>query len=449
MDDLKDKKIAVLGAGVEGQSAAAYIQKHGGRAEVLDEKTDAFPDLRGFDLIFRSPGVQPTHPRVVEAITAEKPITSTINYFFTHSPTKNIIGVTGTKGKGTTSTLIHLMIKDGGITSFLGGNIGTPPLNFLDEVKPNDWVVLELSSFQLIDIAKNPHIAVVLMTTSEHLDWHATNEEYVAAKAMITMKQTSDDFLIANVDYEGSSQIAEKTNATRFNITIKNYTPQKNGCYIENGNIMFEQNSAKELVCSTNIIKLPGKHNWENVCAAVCAAKLAGIPSESIAKTLSSFAGLEHRLELVKEIRGVKYYNDSFSTTPETTVAAIRAFDQPKILILGGSTKHSDFTHLAEEIRTNKTVKVIIQGGKEWQQIKDAIGEKPAHIEYHEGASSMKEMVEQAANSAQAGDVVLLSPACASFDLFKNYKDRGEAFKEAVNSYHPTPGAVFVVHKDS
>lgn len=446
MIDLKDKKIAVLGAGVEGKSAAAYIRKHGGRAEVFDEKIEPFPDLTNFDIIFRSPGVAPTHPRVEEALRAGKKIASSINYFFAHSPTKNIIGVTGTKGKGTTSTLIHLMIQESHKTSFLGGNIGTPPLDFLDDVKASDWAVLELSSFQLIDITRNPHIAVVLMTTSEHLDWHATNEEYIAAKAKITTLQTKEDFLIANVDYQGSTKIASQTKATTFSVTIKNYTPQKNGCYVEDGMIVFEKDSQKETVCEVKIVKLPGRHNLENVCAAVAAAKLAGVSNEAIVKTLVSFSGLEHRLELVGEIKGVKYFNDSFSTTPETTIAAIHAFDGPKIVIIGGSTKHSDFSKLAELIRTDKTIKAIVQGGREWRQIKDVIGEKPEHLQYLEGATNMVEIVEKAASVAQAGDIVLLSPACASFDMFTNYKERGEKFKEAVRAIKPPPGAVFVLH---
>jgi UDP-N-acetylmuramoylalanine--D-glutamate ligase len=217
---------------------------------------------------------------------------------------------------------------------------------------------------------------------------------------------------------------------------------------VEDGKILFEQNSKNEEVCSINIVKLPGKHNLENVCAAVCTVKIAGIPSDAIIRTLQSFNGLEHRLELVAEFKGVKYYNDSFSTTPETTLAAIHAFDAPKILIIGGSTKRSDFSRLAEEIKTNKSIKAIVQGGKEWQQIKDAVGEKPEHLQYLEGAASLNEIVSKAAGAAQAGDVVLLSPACASFDMFKNYKERGEKFKEAVNAIRPTPGAVFIVHKD-
>lgn len=448
MDDLKDKKIVVLGAGIEGKSAAAYIEKHGGRAEVLDERIESFPDLSPYDLIFRSPGVQLTHPRVEEALKKGKKVTSTVNYFFEHSPTKNIIGVTGTKGKGTTSTLIHMMISASHKTSFLGGNIGTPPLDFLDDVKPDDWVVLELSSFQLMDITRNPHIAVVLMTTSEHLDWHATDEEYVAAKAKITTMQTAEDFLIANIDYENSTKIAEQTKATRFDVTVKNYTPQKNGCFIENGMIVFEKDGEKETVCEASLTKLPGKHNLENVCAGVAAAKLAAATNEGIIKTLASFSGLPHRLELVDEIKGVKYYNDSFSTTPETTIAAIRAFEEPpKIVIIGGSTKHSDFSKLAEVIKGDKTIKAIVQGGKEWQQIKDAIGEKPEHIQYLEGATSMTEIVQKAASVAKEGDVVLLSPACASFDMFANYKERGEKFKEAVRAIKPEPGAVFITHK--
>lgn len=448
MDDLKDKKIAVLGAGVEGQSTKAFIEKHGGRAELMDEKIESFPDLSPYDVIFRSPGVQITHPRVEEALKNGKTMTSSVNYFFEHSPTKNIIGVTGTKGKGTTSTLIHLMLQQDGKTSHLGGNIGTPTLDFMDDVKPNNWVVLELSSFQLIDITCNPHIAVVLMTTSEHLDWHATNDEYIAAKAKITTMQTEQDYLIANIDYEGSTKIAAQTKATTFGVTVKNYTPQKNGCYIEGEMIVFEKDSKKEAVCEVKLVKLPGKHNLENVCAAVAAAKLAGVTNEALIKTVASFSGLPHRLELIDEIKDVKYYNDSFSTTPETTIAAIHAFESPKILILGGSTKRSDFSKLGALIREDKTVKAIVQGGKEWQQIKDAIGEKPEHLQYLEGATSMSEIVKQAASVAQAGDVVLLSPACASFDMFANYKERGEKFGEAVRNSRPTPGAVFVIHKD-
>lgn len=449
MMNFKNKNIAVVGLGVEGLSSIQYLKKHRAKVTELDKnpavakasggkaRRNYLDGLDKFDLIVRSPGVKLSELINNHSSLIISKITSQTKLFFDLCPCP-IIGVTGTKGKGTTASLIYEMLKKEGRDVYLGGNIGKPPLEFLDKLTPQSIVVLELSSFQLQDLTKSPHIAVMLMTTSEHLDYHKDTKEYVDAKRNILSHQSSQDFAIVNRDYPASLESDIFSDGKIYYISRERQG--YDGCFVEGGSIWIQKNGnpstgsgqGKTRIISTSQIRIPGGHNLENACAASMAAYLAGVSFENIAAVLRSFKGLEHRLELVREHNGVRYFDDSFSTTPETAIAAIEAFKNPEILILGGSSKNSDFTELGKVISSKENIKAIIGIGIEWPRIKRMINDKGLRIKYVEGLKDMRSIIQSASSISEPGDVVLLTPACASFDMFKNYKDRGEQFKKEV-----------------
>ena len=425
-----DKKVAILGYGIEGQDAEKFLKSQGAEITILDKKNDEnyLNDLNHFDMVIRSPGVYRFLPEIVNAEKSGVGITSPIKIFFENCPSK-IIGVTGTKGKGTTSTLIYEMLKADGRNVFLGGNIGNSPLEFLRDLKSTSLAVLELSSFQLIDLTKSPHIAVILMITSEHLDWHKTSEEYQQAKLSIVAGQAENDFAIVNEDFENSKAFAAKTKGKVFFFSTKIKT---NGLYQKDGKIISNI-SGEEEVCKTSDIFIPGPHNVQNILAAATVAQILGVENKNIVNVAKTFKGLPHRLQLVAKISGVSYYNDSFSTTPETTIAAADAFKEPKVLILGGSSKNSDFKDLGQKINSDKSIKAIILIGAESKRIKSAINKAGGFAgTIIDGPVNMHQIVTKAQSLATAGDIVVLSPACASFDMFKNYRDRGDQFTREV-----------------
>lgn len=451
----KNKKVAVIGAGVEGLSSALWLDKQGADVTVLDRNEeieeikkirdkginynlgqDYLSNLGVYEVVVRSPGIRRNLPEILDAEKQGKIITSQTQIFFDLSPSP-IIGVTGTKGKGTTSALIYEMLKTEGLDVHLGGNIGTPPLDFLDKLMLESWVVLELSSFQLEDLKSSPHIAVILMITPEHLgidsvgtaNYHESMEEYVSAKRNILRNQTDKDYVIINRDYPASLESDVYAHGKIYQVS-REREASLDGCFTRQGRVIIRKDGKEEDVIEVSEILLPGKHNYENVCAASMAADLAGASLGSIASAIRQFKGLPHRLELVKEVKGIRYYDDSFSTTPETAIAAIEAFEDPEILILGGSHKDSDFTELGKVISERQNIKAIIGIGVEWERIKlQVISPK---LQVIEGLKSMEEVVQKASEIAEPGDVVLLSPACASFGMFRDYKERGELFKESV-----------------
>lgn len=454
--DFKGKKIGVLGLGIEGLSSALYLREKGAAVTVFDKQPEASFErerlkhleelgiafflgiepsshLQEFDMIVRSPGVK-IPPEVRDELTKKKvQITSQTQLFLELSPAR-VIGVTGTKGKGTTSALIYDMLKSSGIDAYLGGNIGTPPFSFLDALRENSVVVLELSSFQLSDVTKSPHIAVLLMIIPDHLHYHGDMSQYIDAKRNILKFQTAEDFAIINRDYIASNESDIHTAGTVYYVSRERPSTEQ-GCFIKDDAVWIRLKGAEWKIIDTKDVALPGKHNLENACAAAMAATLAGATKSEISQTLSSFKGLPHRIELVREVNDVHYYDDSIATNPESTIAAIESFDRPKILILGGVTEGSEFAALGQAIAKDRTIKAIIGIGKEWPTIKAAIEKaKPfEHLLFIEGATSMEQVVQAAAKLARPGDVVLLSPACKSFDMFKSYQDRGDQFKEAVN----------------
>jgi UDP-N-acetylmuramoylalanine--D-glutamate ligase len=375
-------------------------------------------------LIIKTPGIPPTTKEIVEAKELGVVFTSQLEIFMKLCPCKTI-GVTGTKGKGTTSTLIYEILRNSGEDVYLGGNIGLPAIGFLTELDRKSIVVLELSSFQLQVLSQSPNIAVVLNITSEHLNYHKSVDEYRESKSNIVKYQTTNDSVVVNADYQVPVSLAEQTNARKYFVSKKKET---NGCFVnQNDEIVIMADGAEVVLAQASELLLRGRHNLENVTAASMAAFLAGARPGIIAETIKSFRGLEHRLELIAEIKSVKFYNDSFSTVPETAIAAIDSFSEPIILILGGSYKGSDYKELGKKI-ADSTVKAVVLIGEMAEEISKSIPEtfKGERIS---GLTRMEDVVNKASEIAEAGDVVLLSPACASFDLFKNYKDRGEQFK--------------------
>ena len=458
IEDLKNKLVAVLGYGQEGKAVAAYLLKHGIKPVLFDQKPwaewgeedqnaiktlkinfifgpEAFLELKGFDVAFRSPGIRISDVGQARGLL-NKPnkttiFTSQTKWFFNNCPGK-IIGVTGTKGKGTTSAMIYEMLKAGKFMTHLTGNIGmVQPLEILDALSADDFIVYELSSFQLQDLDKSPRIGVVLMVTSEHLDYHKNISEYHKAKAAITKFQSADDFSIINHDFPASKSIGALGKGKKLYFSRQEQT--KEDCFIKNDEVVIPGSNFKFPITK---LQLKGRHNLENVCAASLAAFAVGCNAGAVKKVLGNFKGLEHRLEFVAEKQGIEFYNDSFSTTPETAIAAIESFSEPLIVILGGSSKKSNFSALAKTVVNAKNIKSIILIGQEAGKIKDSLLKAGfSKQKFLEGAGSMPEIFEQVKATAKAGDVVLLSPACASFDMFPNYKNRGEQFKKCVKKW--------------
>lgn len=407
-------KVAIVGYGVEGKSAEAYWRAQGADVTICD--TDS--DLGGYDLLVRSPGVHPGK------LPEGAKVTSVTNEFMAVRPAP-IFGVTGTKGKGTTSSLLAEMLKAAGKTVHLGGNIGVPALDLLDNIQPDDIVVLELSSFQLMDAKKSPHVAVCLMIAPEHLDYHSDEQEYWDAKGNIFAHQGTNDIAIYNKNNQMAMDLAYTSGGTKIPYDAEGV--DMSGAYVLDGTIWYQDNR----ICSVSDVALLGRHNLQNVCAALAAAWHETQDVEAIARAIREFKGLPYRLQDVGTVNGVRYVNDSIGTTPESTIAAVQAFAEPKVLILGGSDKGAGFTEMAKAITGANVTKVIMIG-----QTADQITSELQLAGYPDGqikrAASLQQAVQLCAQLAEAGEVVLLSPACASFDMFESYKDRGDQFNAAV-----------------
>lgn len=456
MNNYNGKKVAIIGISVEGVDSALFFHEQGAVVGCFDRKPldalgnvvsllpqdisyhtgpDAMKDLSSYDIIVRSPGVHPKLPELVQERLNGKIVTSLTQLFLEHCPAP-VIGVTGTKGKGTTSTLIYEMLTKGGKSVYLGGNVGVPLLSKVTRMKKTDWVVLELSSFQLEDVTISPHIAVVLKITQDHLanfdtqasNFHETREHYVLAKKPIVLYQTEQDIAILQKDDPTSSSFAQGTKAKILFFSRSNTAD----AFVDGDSVFVQLNGKAEKVVSLPDIKLRGKHNLENIAAATLASIQAGVDLGSIQHAAREFKGLPYRLEEVGVKHGVTYINDSFSTVPDTTIAAIEAFSEPKVLIVGGSEKGADFHELGVSI-ANHSVKCVIVIGDMTKRITDAVTAAGFTGQVIPGLGSMHDIVVKASEVSAYGDVVLLSPACASFDMFKNYKDRGEQFRYEVS----------------
>ncbi len=428
-------KIAILGYDIEGRASYAYFAAQGHELTICDQNPEVvvpantpnvlgehyLDDLDRFDLLIRTAGLPPKLILEKNPDVAGK-ITTQLNEFLRVCPSRSIIGITGTKGKGTTSALIAGMLEAAGKDVRLGGNIGVPPLTFLDKLTPQSWVVLELSSFQLIDLKASPHIGVCLMVVPEHLDWHLDTDEYIQSKSQLFANQTQSGIAIYFAENKVSKQIAATGNGQK----IPYYTPP--GAVVDNGAVGING----QAICRTDELKLLGAHNWQNVCAAVTAAWQVTQDISALRSVLTSFSGLPHRLELVRELNGVRYYDDSFGTTPETAIVAMEAFQQPEIVILGGRSKGIPFNKLAEFV-AKRNVKQVITIGETGPAIANLL-RRNGFGKVIDGGSNIQEIVSLAQKLADSGDVVLLSTACTSFDMFENYKQRGEKFTAAVQA---------------
>ncbi|HEX3095786.1 MAG TPA: UDP-N-acetylmuramoyl-L-alanine--D-glutamate ligase [Patescibacteria group bacterium] len=435
LTDLQSKNIAILGFGQEGQAVFSYLTKHGITATVLDKEQQGesyLNNLTEFDIIFRSPGIWRNTPQILEAEKQGKVITSQAKWFFENSPAK-IIGITGTKGKGTTSSLIYNILKASGKSAYLTGNIGkTQPLEILDELSDQAFVVYELSSFQLQDLTISPHIGVCLMVTSDHLNHHTDLDEYHSAKSSITAFQTAEDFAIYNIDYEASKAIGEKGDGAKLQISAQ--TKPAAGAYIDAkaNAIEIYQPSAASFTIDCSERKLRGNHNLENIAAAVLTSLNLGISKEVISEQIKSFAGLEHRLEFIGTFGEVSYYNDSISTVPETTIAAVKSFSEPIHLFLGGSDKGLHYDGLIAELLKQQNIASITLLGETGLTIKSELEKQNSSIPTFGPYTDFDLAITQTIARTKAGDIVLLSPASASFDMFNNYAERGHKFVELV-----------------
>lgn len=441
----KDYKVAILGFGVEGQDAARYFIGQKSIITVFDQKEESqvvmdewkakpikwvcgsgYLDrgLGGFDVIVRSPGVYRYKPEIVEAEKRGSRITSNTILFFEESEA-NIIAVTGTKGKGTTARMTQLGLENSGKSALLLGNIGTPMLNRIEDADAFDWVILELSSFQLIDLPYSPPIAVVTNITTDHLNWHKDRDEYIHAKENLWKHQKETETVVFNKDDATCVELAK--NASGRVVWFSTHIPVQQGAYVLDGNVYFNE----AVDGRTNELKVPGQHNVANALAALVGGAIAGGEPKKVWSGITEFAGSEYRLEQVAQINGVLYINDSAATTPEAAIVALQSFKQPKILVAGGSLKGVGFREFAMAV-VKENVKAVFLIGEAAEEIQIEIQKKKYAGEVITDLEDMREIVSKARSMAKSGDVVLLSPACASFGVFRDYKDRGEQFKEAV-----------------
>ena len=443
---LHQRRIALLGLGVENRALARFLHARQIPFAVCDGRDPTTPvegvqqwrigegyldDLTDFDLLFRTPGLPTLDPRLCTARRCGVEVSSQTRLFFQLCPAP-VLGITGTKGKGTTTALLHaLLATDPAARVFSGGNIGRPPLEFIDELQPTDRVVLELSSFQLQDLDQSPHIAVVLSVTEDHLDYHADRAEYVAAKKPVCRYQTPGDILIVNWDCPTARTFAKEGPAALWSFSTT--VPSIPGAWTTDGQLWACCPGAQPIaVCPVADLPLRGQHNWSNVAAAVAGALAFGAPATHFAEALRTFAGLPHRLEYVAERDGATYYNDSLATTVDAACAAIQAFDAPLLLIAGGASKGADFSALGAAIAAGN-VRAVLLIGQEAPRIAAALQRAGAGAVIHY-CRDLPQALDTARHLAQTGDVVLLSPACASFDQFASYAERGDLFKRLVRA---------------
>lgn len=426
-------KIAILGYGVEGASVYDYYhtQFPDARFVIYDNKQEpknklppgvefvgGVKDFKGItaDLAVKTPAIAPW----LVGVTGE--VTTMTREFMKRCPAP-IIGVTGSKGKGTTASLIKSILDAAGKKTWLVGNIGVGAFDVLDQIATDDIVVYELSSFQLWDADVSPHIAVVLGIEPEHLDVHRDMDDYVSAKANIARHQTANDIVIYNASNEYAASIATQSAAQKIAYPHDQYA------HIQGQSFYY----GEQELCPINTVKIPGAHNLENACAAIAAVWPWVQDGVVIAQGLGAFTGLPHRLKFVRETNGISYYDDSIGTTPGSAIAALHAFAEPKVMILGGSDKGSTYEHLAAEM-AKSNVRHTFLIGSEAPKIQAAIEATGVSDFTNLGTLvTMGEVVGAAQAAAKPGDVVILSPACASFDMFRNYADRGDQFIAAVN----------------
>ena len=413
---------AKLGALAEELEAAGAVLRLGdGYLQGLDQ-----------DVIFRTPGLRPDVPELEAARARGSVITSEMEAFFRVCPCP-IIAVTGSDGKTTTTTIIAELLRAAGHTVHVGGNIGHPLLAEADTIRPTDWAVLELSSFQLMTMDRSPHIAVVTNLAPNHLDVHKDMAEYVAAKENIFRHQQPGDIAVFNLDNAITRELS--AHAPGRALYFSRREEPENGVFLRGNAVISRRDGRERQIMTTEDIRLPGVHNVENYMAAIAAVN-GLVPDDVIREFAAAFQGVEHRIELVRTWHGVRFYNDSIASSPSRTIAGLRSFKEKVILIAGGYDKHIPFDVLGPEVVEH--VKLLILCGATADKIRAAVeqapGYRPGHPEILD-VTPFQRAVETARDRAVPGDVVTLSPACAAFDQFKNFMERGKTFKSIVNSW--------------
>ncbi|OFO59250.1 UDP-N-acetylmuramoylalanine--D-glutamate ligase [Peptoniphilus sp. HMSC075B08] len=434
---IENKNILIMGFGVTGKTALKFLKEFPCKIYVYDSNQDLHKlnveedfiifkeeDLDDIDLIVKSPGIYPFHELLEKAREKNIEIISDIELSYRNLKTENVIAVTGTNGKTTTTTILGDILKRVAKT-YVVGNIGRGILEITKEASDNDYVVIEASSFQLEDtIDFKPDIGVLTYVTSDHLDWHKTRQNYVDAKFKIFKNQDENDFAILN--YEDKDLAEEyKLKAEKYYFSMEKIGDK--GAYVDNGKIYFNNGEKTEEVLDIKDIKIPGDHNVRNIMAAIIACKLLNIDLDLIKKSILSFTGVEHRIEFVREVDGVKYYNDSKGTNPDSTEVAVAAMDGDVVLIAGGYDKGADFDNLIE--KSKDKIKTAILFGETAEKISNSC--KKSGVEFYI-TEDLKKAVELARKLSSSGDDVLLSPACASWDMYKSYEIRGQHFKDLV-----------------
>ena len=450
---LNNRKVAVIGLGVSNLPLLDYLHDKKAKVTVFDQRTideiaketmDKITEyafefslgqfyldkLKGFELIFRSPSCLPTVPELVEAEKNGAIVTTEVELVLKMTPSK-VIGVTGSDGKTTTTTLIHRILEHAGYNCFLGGNIGTPLFTQIENMRPEDIVVLELSSFQLMGMEISPDISVITNISPNHLNVHKDYEEYIEAKKNIFKFQNEDGILVINYDNEITKPL--KGDAKGKVVYFSSKTKLEDG-FIVDGDIIKESEAGiRKHILNIKDIKLRGVHNFENICTALAATKTL-VDSDVAYEAIKDFQGVEHRLELIREIDGVKWYNDSVSSSPTRTIAGLNSYNEEIVLIAGGYDKNLDYTPIAKPI-VEKVKTLILLGqtsGKIYEAVKKELERQNKNLNIYM-CESLEETVRKAKKYAKPGQIVLFSPASASFDMFKNFADRGEQFKNLVN----------------
>ena len=451
---LKNRKVAIIGLGVSNIPLLDYMHNVGAKVTVFDNRiiedipkdtmkkiTDYAMEfslgpnnlskLEGFDIIFRSPSCLPTVPELQKEVGRGAILTSEIEMLMKLCPGK-VIGVTGSDGKTTTTTLIYEILKANGYNCYLGGNIGTPLFTKLSKMTPDDIIVLELSSFQLMGMEISPSISVITNISPNHLNVHSSYEEYIDAKKNIFKYQDKDGIIVLNYDNAITKAAAKEANGKVVFFSSK--TKLEDGIILDGDIIKECKDKLRRHILSTNTVALRGVHNYENICAAIAATKTL-VDVEDAVKAVKDFKGVQHRLEFIREIDGVKWYNDSIGTSPTRTIAGLHSFDERIVLIAGGYDKHLDYTPIAKPI-LEKVDSLILIGDtapKIFDAVKEEAEKQGKDIKIYM-CDEFKNTVLVAKKVAKPGQIVLFSPASASFDLFRNFEERGNKFKELVNS---------------
>jgi UDP-N-acetylmuramoylalanine--D-glutamate ligase len=462
ISELKDKTVAIVGYGVEGHAAARFLREHGIAFAVLDRNVNLeIPDdavradlgeeylknLSDYDVIIRAPGIRPFLPEFVAYQKQGGIMQTQVKLFFDNYPhPERVIGITGTKGKGTTALLIQKILEEAKMPVVVAGNIGLGVLDLLNEktATENPWIILELSSFQLQDCEASPHIAVVLMVTADHLDYHASVQEYVAAKSAIGRYQSADDAIVINADYENSLAIGQESKAHKYlfsTVTAAIVGDEGVTSLSEEGEIAIIHGGKRRGLGNIADLKLRGHHNTQNICAAALVGTLVGASDMQIWNGCKNFSGYAHRLQLVADRHGVQFYDDSIATVPESALTAIDSFSEPVVLFAGGSDKGGDYEAFGRALASRPGLKAVAAlGTVGWSIIEGlrAAQFRGMIIQSEEqGPEAYDRAFAQLEPVVHAGDVVVLSPGTASFDMFENYKERGDYFTGLAKEFTP------------